>query len=96
MDERAMRDLARKRILGALDEVVAQLTAQAALLERQDGAAPLLVTDEVARWVERLSLALARYMEGAYARAAELADITGVDDGQRTADDGRQTADDRL
>ena len=82
-----MRHLARKRILGALDELIAQFTAQAELLERprrerlaawrQDTAAPVLVTEGVVRWVERLSLALARYMEGEYVRAAELADIPG-------------------
>lgn len=76
MDER-LRRLARKRILGALDELIAQFTAQAELLERQDTAAPVLVTEGVVRWVERLSLALARYMEGEYVRAAELADIPG-------------------
>jgi hypothetical protein len=36
---------ARRRILSALDEIVAQCTVQAELLERQDGAAPVLVTE---------------------------------------------------
>ncbi len=72
------RRRARERILSALDEIVAQCTLQAELLERQDAAAPVLITDEVADWVRRVSLALARYGEGAYEQAAELADITGV------------------
>lgn len=74
----ALRGLARKRILGALDELVAQFTVQADLFGRQDGAAPRLITDEVVEWVRRVSLALTRYGEGAYAQAARLADITGV------------------
>ncbi len=74
------RRRARERILAALDEIVAQCTLQAELLARQDAAAPLLITDEVVDWVRRVALALARYGEGAYERAAELADITGVQD----------------
>ncbi len=73
-----MVELARERILGALGEIAAQFTVQAELLARRDAAAPILITDEVEDWVRRVSLALARYMEGAYKQAAELADITGV------------------
>jgi hypothetical protein len=39
------RQQARRRILSALDEIVAQCTVQAELLEQQDGAAPVLVTE---------------------------------------------------
>jgi len=74
------RILARRRILAGLDEVVAQCTAQAGLFEQRDSAAPLLLTDEVARWIRNLSLALSRYAEGEYEAAAALADITGVDE----------------
>ena len=74
------RLLARRRILAGLDEVVAQCTAQAGLFEQRDAAAPLLLTDEVARWVRNLSLALSRYAEGEYEAAAALADITGIDE----------------
>ena len=77
---RPIQDLARRRILAGLDEVVAQCAAQAGLFERQDGAAPLLVTDKVARWVRNLSLALSRYAEGEYEEATALADITGIDE----------------
>jgi hypothetical protein len=76
-----LRLRARRRILSALDEIVAQCTVQAELLERQDGAAPVLVTGEVVEWVRRVALALVRYGEGEYARAAALADITGVGEG---------------
>lgn len=94
MDE-GWRGLARKRILGALDELVAQFTAQADLFGRQDAAAPVLITEGVVGWVERLSLALARYGEGEYARAAGLADITGIDDRPPTTDDRPPTTDGR-
>jgi len=57
---------------------VAQLTFQAAQFQAKDGAAPVLVTPRVARWVERIHWALARYGEGEYAEAARLADITGA------------------
>jgi hypothetical protein len=49
------RQRARRRILSALDEIVAQCTVQAELLERQDGAAPVLVTGEVVEWVRRVA-----------------------------------------
>jgi len=49
---------ARRRILSALDEIVAQCTVQAALLERQDGAAPVLVSEGVVEWVRRVAQAL--------------------------------------
>ena len=75
-----LRILARRRILAGLDEVVAQCTAQAGLFEQRDSAAPLLLTDEVARWIHNLSLALSRYAEGEYEAAAALADITGIDE----------------
>ena len=76
---------ARRRILSALDEIVAQCTVQAKLLERQDGAAPVLVTEEVVEWVRRVAQALVRYEEGEYARAA-LADITGAGEGDDEED----------
>jgi hypothetical protein len=44
------RQRARRRILSALDEIVAQCTVQAELLEKQDGAAPVLVTEGVVEW----------------------------------------------
>ncbi len=72
------RHLARERILGALDEIVAQFTVQAELFLRQDAAAPVLITTEVISWVERVSLALNRYAEGEYEAAELAADITGV------------------
>jgi len=75
-----LRILARRRILAGLDGVVAQCTAQAGLFEQRDSAAPLLLTDEVARWIHNLSLALSRYAEGEYEAAAALADITGIDE----------------
>jgi hypothetical protein len=78
------RQRARRRILSALDEIVAQCTVQAELLERQDGAAPVLVTGEVVEWVQRVAQALVRYGEGEYARAAALADITGVGEGEES------------
>lgn len=80
MTSRSARTLARRRILAGLDEVVAQCTVQASLFEQRDAAAPLLLTDEVADWIRRLSLALSRYAEGEYDAAAALADITGIDD----------------
>ena len=81
MEEERWR--ARRRILSALDEIVAQCTVQAELLERQDGAAPVLVSEGVVEWVRRVALALVRYGEGEYARAA-LADITGVGEGEES------------
>jgi hypothetical protein len=78
------RQRARRRILSALDEIVAQCTVQAELLERQDGAVPVLVTGEVVEWVRRVAQALVRYGEGEYARAAALADITGVGEGEES------------
>ena len=78
------RQRARRQILSALDEIVAQCTVQAELLERQDGAAPVLVTGEVVEWVRRVALALVRYGEGEYAQAAALADITGVGEGEES------------
>jgi len=72
------RQQARRRILSALDEIVAQYTVQVKLLERQDGAVPVLVTEEVVEWMRRVAQALVRYEEGEYARAAALADITGA------------------
>jgi uncharacterized glyoxalase superfamily metalloenzyme YdcJ len=74
------RQAARRRILTALDETVAQLTFQAARFQEKDAAAPILVTAEVVRWVERIHRALTRYGEGEYAEAARLADVTGVDE----------------
>jgi hypothetical protein len=58
------RQRARRRILSALDEIVAQCTVQAELLERQDGAAPVLVTEGVVEWVRRVAQALVRYGVG--------------------------------
>jgi hypothetical protein len=60
---------ARRRIRSALDEMVAQCTVQAELLERQDGAAPVLVSEGVVEWVRR---------------AAALADVTGVGEGEES------------
>jgi hypothetical protein len=77
------RQRARRRILSALDEIVAQCTVQAELLERQDGAVPVLVSEGVVEWVQRVAQALVRYREGEYARAA-LADITGVGEGEES------------
>ena len=75
---------ARRRILSALDEIVAQCTVQAELLERQDGAVPVLVSEGVVEWVRWVAQALVRYREGEYARAAALADITGVGEGEES------------
>ncbi len=72
---------ARRRILGALDEIVAQCTVQAELLERQDGAAPVLVTEGGVGWGRGGAGARVRCGEGESARAAALADITGVGEG---------------
>jgi hypothetical protein len=79
---------ARQRILTALDETVAQLTFQAARFQEKDAAAPILVTSEVVRWVERIHRALTRYGEGEYAEAARLADVNGVDQGDFTYETG--------
>ncbi len=73
------RALARRRILSALDEVIAQFTVQADFLQQRDAAAPIPITDEVVGWVSSIALALARYGEGEYEDAATLADITGLD-----------------
>jgi len=75
-----IRALARRRILAALDEVVAQFTVQADLFQRRDAAASILITGEVVGWVSSIALALTRYSEGEYEDAAALADITGLEE----------------
>ena len=46
----------------------------------------MLVTEGVVEWVQRVAQALVRYREGEYARAAALADITGMGEGDDEED----------
>ena len=70
------RTLARQRILSALDELVAQFVVQADSFERLDPVAPLLITDEVRRWISSTALDLTCYWEDGYQIATTLASIT--------------------
>jgi hypothetical protein len=46
----------------------------------------VLVSEGVVEWVRRVAQALVRYREGEYARAAALADVTGVGEGEDEED----------